>query len=134
VMIHRSMAGSLERLFAHLIEVHAGAFPAWYAPVQIDVLPIGDDQSPAAAAFCHDAIEAGLRAEVSAGSSLGSRIRRAAQRKVPYVAVIGEREAAAGEVALRLRDGRELPPMPAADALGLVGAVVVAKSFDLLPV
>ena len=58
--------------------------------------------------------------ELSAGASLGSRIRRAAQRKVPYLAVIGEREAAAGAVALRRRDGRELSPMPVPEALRVV--------------
>jgi threonyl-tRNA synthetase len=120
VMVHRSMVGSMERLFAHLIEVHAGAFPAWYAPVQIEVLPIGDDQAEAAAAVRDAAIEAGLRADLSAGASLAARIRRAAQRRVPYVAVIGEREAAAGAVALRRRDGRELPPMPVPEALRLI--------------
>jgi threonyl-tRNA synthetase len=132
VMIHRSMVGSMERLFAHLIEVHAGAFPAWYAPVQVEVLPVAEEQEKAAAEFRWAGIEAGLRAEVSAGASLGARIRRAAQRKVPYVAIIGEREAASGEVSLRLRDGRELPPMPGAEALRLVGAVVASRSADLL--
>jgi threonyl-tRNA synthetase len=132
VMIHRSMVGSMERLFAHLIEVHAGAFPAWYAPVQIEVLPVGDDQWAPAVEFQRAGIEAGLRVEVSDGASLGARIRRAAQRKVPYVAVIGEREVAAGEVALRLRDGQELPPMPVAEALRLVGKVVAARSLSLL--
>jgi threonyl-tRNA synthetase len=52
-------------------------------------------------------------------------------RKVPYAAVIGPREAANGQVALRLRDGRELPPMPVAEALGLIGDVVAKRSFDL---
>ena len=56
---------------------------------------------------------------------------RRALRKVPYVAVIGPREAANGQVALRLRDGRELPPMPVAAALDLIGKVVAKRSFDL---
>src|SRR4051812_26352174 len=133
VMIHRSMAGSMERLFAHLIEAHAGAFPAWYAPVQLEILPISADQSPFAERFCRDAVEAGLRAEVSDAASLGARIRRAAQRKVPYLAVVGQKEAAAEAVALRLRDGRELPPMPAAEALRLIGQVVAARSAGLHP-
>ena len=68
------------------------------------------------------AVGAGLRAEVQPDGSLGARIRAAAGRKVPYVAVIGEREEAAGEVALRLRDGRQLAPMPAAAAIALVEA------------
>jgi threonyl-tRNA synthetase len=125
-MIHRSMVGSMERLFAHLIEVHAGAFPVWYAPVQVAVLPVAAEQEEAAAGFVRAGIEAGLRVEASVGASLASRIRRCAQRRVPYVAVIGEREAAAGEVALRQRDGGELPPMPAADGLRLVADAVAA--------
>jgi threonyl-tRNA synthetase len=131
VMIHRSMAGSMERLFAHLIEVHAGAFPAWYAPVQLEVLPVGDAQADAAWRLHAAAVEAGLRAEVAADGSLGARIRRGAVRKVPYLAVVGPREAADGRVGLRLRDGRELPPMPVPDALGLIGDVVARRSFDL---
>jgi threonyl-tRNA synthetase len=113
VMVHRSLVGSLERLFAHLIEVHQGAFPAWYAPVQVVVLPVGEDQADAAAAFGRACVAAGLRAEVAYDGSLGARIRQA--RRVPYLAVIGAREAAVGEVALRLRDGAGLPPRP--DAL-----------------
>ena len=120
VMLHRSMVGSMERLFAHLIEVHAGALPVWYAPVQMEVLPVGDEQVEVASAFRDAAIAAGLRAELSAGASLGSRIRRAAQRKVPYLAVIGRREASAAAVALRRRDGREHAQMPVPDALRLV--------------
>ena len=124
VMIHRSMAGSMERLFAHLIEVHGGAFPAWYAPVQLEVLPIAAEQHDAAYALQRSAIEAGLRAEVADAGSLGARIRQAALRKVPYVAVIGPREQALGQVSLRLRDGRSLGPLPRADAVDLIRKVV----------
>jgi threonyl-tRNA synthetase len=131
VMIHRSMVGSMERLFAHLIEVHEGAFPAWYAPVQLAVLPVAGAQDDAARAVHRQGLAAGLRVEVSAAGSLGSRIRQSAVRRVPYVAVLGEREAAAGQVALRLRDGRELPPVPVADALEMIGRVVASRSFDL---
>ena len=132
VMIHRSLVGSMERLFAHLIEVHAGAFPAWYAPVQLEILPIAAAQEDAAWELHRAAIDAGLRVSVSAEGSLGARIRESALRKVPYSAVIGAREAAAGEVSLRLRDGRELPPRPAAAALEMIGKVVRSRSFDLL--
>jgi len=131
VMIHRSMVGSMERLFAHLIEVHGGAFPAWYAPVQLEVLPLSAEQEDAAWAVHRSGVAAGLRAEVSAAGSLGARVRQSALRKVPYAAVIGPREAASGQVALRLRDGRELPPMPVAAALEMIGGVVKSRSFDL---
>ncbi|MBP1780904.1 threonyl-tRNA synthetase [Micromonospora sp. HB375] len=134
VMVHRSLVGSMERLFAYLIEVHEGAFPAWYAPVQLLLLPLDAAQADAAAGLAHRAEAAGLRAEVDHAGSLGARIRDAARRRIPYTGVVGPREAADGSVSLRLRDGRVLDPMPAAQALGLIGAVVASRSAALLPV
>ncbi|WP_089156596.1 threonine--tRNA ligase [Micromonospora sp. NBS 11-29] len=133
VMVHRSLVGSMERLFAYLIEVHQGAFPAWYAPVQLLLLPVDGAQVDAARRLCREAVAAGLRAEVDSGGSLGGRIRDAAHRRVPYIGVVGAREAADGSVSLRLRDGRGLAPMSGAEALGLIGAVVASRSADLLP-
>jgi len=119
VMIHRSLAGSLERLFAHLGEVHDGAFPAWYAPVQVVVLPVGADQAAHAAGFADACVRSGLRAEVAYDGSLGARIRDAA--KVPFVAVIGEREAGADAVSLRPRGGGPMDAMPGSAALTHMG-------------
>jgi threonyl-tRNA synthetase len=133
VMVHRSLAGSMERLFAYLIEVHGGAFPVWYAPVQLHAVSISEDQAGAAVAFARLCVEAGLRAAPSLDGSLNARVREAAHRKIPYVAVIGAREAAAGEVALRLRDGRQLPSMPSEAAIALIKEVVASRSHDLLP-
>jgi threonyl-tRNA synthetase len=118
VMVHRSLAGSLERLFAHLIEVHEGAFPAWYAPVQLAVIPVADLWGKE---FAARAVAAGLRVEIPHQGSVGLRIRAAAQRKIPYLAVIGDREVSSGEVSLRLRDGR---PMPAVAMDQAISAVV----------
>ncbi len=116
VMVHRSLVGSMERLFGHLIEVHGGAFPAWYAPVQLAVLPVGPDERAAAQRFVEEATAADLRAELHAGGSLGARVRDA--RFVPYVAVIGAREAAAGTVSLRPRGGEPVErPVPGSLAL-----------------
>ncbi|AEV88237.1 threonyl-tRNA synthetase [Actinoplanes sp. SE50] len=129
VMVHRSLAGSMERLFGQLIEEHQGAFPVWYAPVQVAVLPVG---ASGTASFAADAVAAGLRAVEVREGSLGARIRAAA--KVPYVAVIGAREAAAGLVSLRLRDGRQLDPMPGSAAIALISAVAAARRpGQLLP-
>ncbi|MDM4722461.1 threonine--tRNA ligase [Micromonospora sp. WMMA1363] len=133
VMVHRSLVGSMERLFAYLIEVHQGAFPPWYAPVQLVVLPIDARQDGAATGFAAAARAAGLRAELDRAGSLGARIRDAARARVPYAAVVGPREAATGRVSLRLRDGRSLDPLPAAEALTLVGRVVAARAPGLLP-
>jgi threonyl-tRNA synthetase len=101
--------------------------------VQLSVVPVGGDQQKAAEVFAREAIEAGLRAEVEPEGSLGARIRQAAKRRIPYVAVVGPREAADGSVALRLRDGRQVPAMPAAEAIALVQAVVAERSHGLLP-
>jgi threonyl-tRNA synthetase len=129
VMVHRSVIGSLERAVAHLIDVHGGAFPPWLAPVQLVALPISDAELPQAQDLARQAIELGLRAEIAAEGSLGARIR--ARKLVPYQAVIGATEAAVGEVALRLRDGRKLPPMDAAEALARISNRVAVHSPDL---
>jgi threonyl-tRNA synthetase len=117
VMVHRSIVGSVERAVAHLIEQHGGAFPAWLAPVQAVLLPLTDDELPAAEAFRRRCVDAGLRAELHAAErgSLGARIREA--RLVPFQAVIGPREVAAEAVALRLRDGQRLAAERAEAAL-----------------
>ncbi len=131
VMIHRSIVGTLERLVAHLTEVHAGAFPAWMAPVQVVVLPVTDQQRPAAAAVARRFLEAGLRAEVSEPDrgTLAARIR--SHRLVPYQAVIGAREADSDTVSLRLRDGLNLGPVPAQEDVKRIQAVVGNRSLEL---
>ncbi|MBH5337661.1 threonine--tRNA ligase [Streptomyces pactum] len=133
VMIHRSVIGSMERAVAHLIEAHGGAFPAWLAPTQLTVLPIGDAQWARAEAIAREAAERGLRAEVAGAErgSLGARVRAA--RLVPYLAVVGAREAADGSVALRLRDGRRPAALPSGEALDRIAAVVRDRGADLWP-
>ncbi|MYW93030.1 threonine--tRNA ligase [Amycolatopsis rubida] len=128
VLVHRAVLGSLERVLAHLIEVHGGAFPPWLAPVQVAVLPVGDAELPAAEAVAEEAMDAGLRAEVVAADrgSLGSRIRD--RRLVPYQAVIGPREAAADLIAPRLRDGRKLDPLPGREFVAAVVARAASRS------
>ncbi|WP_312882165.1 threonine--tRNA ligase [Streptosporangium album] len=131
VMVHRSIIGSVERAVAHLIEVHGGAFPAWLAPVQLVALPISEAEVPAATALVRQCVDRGLRAELAGpeGGTLGARIRDA--RLVPYQAVIGSREMADGRVALRLRDGRRIDPLPAAEVLARVLALTSGHSLDL---
>jgi len=131
VVVHRSIVGSMERAIGHLIELHGGAFPGWLAPVQLAVLPVTEAQSPQAAAFARLAEERGLRVQFIGGErgSLGSRIRDT--RLVPYQAIIGEREAAVGQVALRLRNGRQLPALPVASAIAGIAAQVGMHSTEL---
>ena len=129
VMVHRSIIGSIERQVAHLIDVHGGAFPPWLAPVQLVVLPVSDDQLPLARQVAMQATEQGLRAVSDNEGSLASRVR--AHRFVPYVAVIGPAEIDSSEVALRLRDGRRLPPIPVTQALASIDRQVKAHSVAL---
>jgi threonyl-tRNA synthetase len=131
VMVHRSVLGSMERVVAHLLERHGGAFPDWLAPEQVVVLPVSDAHGPAAVAAARQAAGLGLRARVAGPESgtLGRRIR--SSRLVPYQAVIGGSEAAAGQVAVRLRDGRQLPPLPAGVALAGIAGHVAARRIAL---
>jgi threonyl-tRNA synthetase len=131
VMVHRSIIGSVERAVAHLIEIHGGAFPAWLAPTQLELLPVSDAELPAAAALLHRCLDLGLRARLAGPEqgTLGARVRAA--RLVPYQAVIGPREAAADLVALRLRDGSRPDPLPTADALARITARIEARNSEL---
>ncbi|MFG3333617.1 threonine--tRNA ligase [Streptomyces tendae] len=134
VMVHRSVIGSVERVVAHLIEAHGGAFPAWLAPVQLVVLPVADAQREAAHALVRQAVDRDLRAEVAdpERGSLGARVRAA--RKVPYQAVIGAREAESGDlVDVRLRDGRRPGRLPGTELLHRITDRVEARAPELWP-
>jgi threonyl-tRNA synthetase len=103
VVIHRAVNGSFERFIAILIEHFAGAFPLWLAPEQVRVLPIGEDQHQAALAVTERLRAAGLRAAMHERETLNYRIREGEVARVPYLAVVGAREAEAGTVAVRSR-------------------------------
>ncbi len=104
VMIHRAIYGTLERFIGNLIEHFAGAFPLWIAPEQVRVVPISDAQLPAARELAAGLKQAGLRVHVDErNETLNYRIRDAEVHKVPYMAVVGQREADAGTVAVRAR-------------------------------
>lgn len=104
VVIHRAVSGSFERFMAILIEHFAGAFPLWLAPEQVRVVPISDIQRDAAAAITKELRAAGIRAVLDDGNdTLNYRIRQGELMKVPYLAVVGQREAEGGTVAVRTR-------------------------------
>jgi threonyl-tRNA synthetase len=104
VVIHRAVNGSFERFIAILIEHFAGAFPLWLSPEQVRVLPISDAQADSARATMEKLRAAGIRAALDAGNqTLNYRIRDGEMHKVPYMAVVGQREADAGTVAIRVR-------------------------------
>jgi threonyl-tRNA synthetase len=106
VVIHRAIFGSFERFIAMILEHYAGAFPLWLAPVQAVLLPIADRHLPYAREVLARLSAAGLRAEIDERQEkIGYKIRSAQLQKVPYMLVIGDREAAEGTVAVRARSG-----------------------------
>lgn len=112
IMIHRALMGSLERFVGVLIEHYAGVFPIWFAPIQARILNITDDQS----AYCEKVYsqlrKAGVRIEKDLrNEKLNYKIREAQMAKIPYMLIIGEKEKADGTVTVRMRDGKNLPPM-----------------------
>jgi threonyl-tRNA synthetase len=109
VMIHRALFGSVERFFGVLVEHYAGAFPAWLAPVQVAVLPVGSDHLDYAQSVYARLKKEGFRVELSAADEpLGARIRREKMQKLPYILVVGGDDAAANTVGVNKR-GSERP-------------------------
>jgi threonyl-tRNA synthetase len=112
VVIHRAVSGSLERFIAILIEHFAGAFPVWLAPEQVRVLPITDDYAAYAEQVTKRLHDAGVRVHLDARSeTLKYRVAEGARMKVPYMLVVGKREAEQGTVAVNVRGaGKEQKP------------------------
>ena len=104
VMIHSAKAGSIERFFGVLLEHYAGAFPMWLAPVQVDVVPVADRHNDYAELVVSRLVEAGLRASAdTAEATVGEKIRRAMNAKVPAVLVVGDDDVEHGTVGFRFR-------------------------------
>ncbi len=104
IMIHRAILGSVERFIGTLIEHYAGAFPLWLAPVQSVIIPIKDTHQPYAEKVKEDLQKRGLRVIIDArNESLNKRIREATLQKIPYLLIIGDREAASAQVSVRKR-------------------------------
>ena len=103
VVIHRTLLGSMERFVGGLIEHYGGAFPTWMAPEQVRILPVGEQWDESARSLVSDLKKVGIRASLQGRETLGYRIREAETLKIPYMGVVGEREAADGTVAVRRR-------------------------------
>jgi threonyl-tRNA synthetase len=113
VMIHRGVISTMERMVSYLIELYAGAFPAWLAPVQAVVLPITERQNEYAREVHKKLLDAGVRVELDdRNEKLQAKIRDAQLQKVPYMLVIGGKEAEAGTVSVRHRSKGDLGPRP----------------------
>ncbi len=122
-MVHRALLGSLERFTGVLIEHYGGAFPVWLAPVQAVVIPIADRHLDYAEDVRGQLAASGARVQTDArGERMNAKIREAQLQKIPYMLVVGDREAAAGAAAVRLRSGENLGAMPVADIAARIAA------------
>jgi threonyl-tRNA synthetase len=131
-MIHRALFGSIERFFGVLIEHFGGAFPVWIAPEQIAVIPVAETfyeyaQKTVAALKLRDLR---VTAELS-DDRLNAKIRNCQTRKIPYMLVVGQREADEGAVSIRLRDGRQLPAMKTEEFTSYILEKIEGKSLEL---
>jgi len=127
-MVHRALLGSLERFFGALIEHYGGAFPVWLAPGQTEVIPIAERHTAYALQVAEQLKAAGLRAEVDqSGDRMQAKIRAAQLEKIPYMLVVGDREAEGGKVAVRLRSGQDLGAQPVADFVAMALAAVAER-------
>lgn len=125
IMIHRALMGSLERFIGILIEHYAGVFPLWFAPVQARILNITDDQAEYSEEVYKQLRKLGVRIEKDLrNEKLNYKIREAQFAKMPYMLIIGDKEKDESTVTVRLRDGKNLPPMSVEDFAAMIDAEV----------
>ncbi len=130
-IIHRTSIGCYERTLALLIEKYAGVFPTWLAPTQVKILPIAEAHHEYAKKVEMQLKQAGIRVECDLrNEKIGYKIREAQLEKLPYMLVIGDKEAEAGTVAVRARKGVDLGAMPVADFIAKVNDDVVNKTLN----
>ena len=131
-MLHRAPLGSRERILALLIEQYKGAFPVWLAPVQIEILPISDKQLDYAQEIKDLFFKKGLRVEVNMkDSTIGAKIREAQVKKVPYMFILGEKEAESGQVSVRVRSGEQHNGLKADEVLEKILDIYLTRSLKL---
>ena len=117
MVIHRAILGSLDRFMAYLIEETKGRFPMWLAPLQVKVLPVSEKTLDYAREIYNSLADAGIRVQLDeSNEKIGYKIRLAQQEdRVPYMLIIGAKEAEAGNISVRTRAGEDLGAMSLAD-------------------
>jgi threonyl-tRNA synthetase len=129
LMVHRALYGSVERFFGVLIEHYAGAFPVWLSPVQAVMIPISERHAQYANKIAARLKEVGVRLEVDArNEKMNAKIREHAMQKVPFLLVVGDKEAEAGRVNVRTRGKEKTEDMPVAEFVGKIRALIAEKS------
>ncbi|MDR7499597.1 MAG: threonine--tRNA ligase, partial [Armatimonadota bacterium] len=129
VLIHRAVISTLERMMAFLIEYYAGDFPVWLAPEQVRILPVAERHLPYARQVRTQLVQRRLRVEVDESNERVSyKVRRGELEHVPYMLVVGDREASSGQVAVRSRAAGDLGPMPLEQFIARITDQVAAKA------
>jgi len=129
VMVHRALYGSVERFFGVLIEHYAGAFPVWLSPVQVVLIPIAERHVEYANKVASQLRETNVRVEVDArNEKMNAKIREHAMQKVPFMLVVGDKEAEAGKVNVRTRGKEKTEDMGTADFVNRIKSIIASKS------
>ncbi|MGH9545021.1 MAG: threonine--tRNA ligase [Terriglobales bacterium] len=132
VMVHRALYGSVERFFGVLIEHYAGAFPVWLSPVQAVMIPISERHAEYANKVAAQLKEVGVRVHVDArNEKMNAKIREHAMQKVPFLLVVGDKEAEAGKVNVRTRGKEKTEDMPAAEFVQKIRKLIAEKGAGL---
>jgi threonyl-tRNA synthetase len=132
VMIHRAIISTMERMVSYLIELYAGAFPLWLAPVQIGLVPISERHTAYAAKADAALKDAGFRVEVdSRNEKMNAKIRDFALQKTPYILVFGDKEESSGSVNVRTRGKQEQASMPLDEFIAKAKELVATQSTGL---
>jgi threonyl-tRNA synthetase len=132
LMVHRALYGSVERFFGVLIEHYAGAFPVWLSPVQAVMIPIAERHVEYANKVAAQLKEAGVRVHVDGrNEKMNSKIREHAMQKVPFLLVVGDKEAEAGRVNVRSRGQEKTADLPATEFVEKIKGLIASRSAQL---
>ena len=130
VVIHRTLLGSMERFVGGLIEHYGGAFPTWLAPEQVRILPVSEQWVESAQRLEEMLLKAGVRVSVASRDTLGYRIRESETMKIPFMGVVGEREAGDNTVAVRRRGaGKKQDVIGRSDFISMVLSDIETKNI-----
>jgi threonyl-tRNA synthetase len=134
VMIHRGVISTMERMTSYLIELHAGAFPVWLAPVQVAIVPIADRHFEFAQKLGNELLDKDFRVEVDLGGRrMNAKIAEALSQKIPYILVIGDRDVAANAVSVTLRGKVDLGQKPVGEFVAMLEKVNASRTLKLVP-
>ena len=127
-MVHRAMLGSIERFLGVLIEHYAGSFPTWLSPTQVVVIPIADRHIEYADKVASSLRNVEIRVEVDDRSErMNLKIRQSQLQKIPYMLVVGDREAESNSASVRMRDGQDLGSKTVDEVVALIHGKIVTK-------